>query len=164
MSNSLKIKYKGLPLPDACPDVDIIAEKLLDRIILESDIPYSQEKVEEELRAEVGGFLQNMRYRAMAGDHQLEEIDLDEWKESIRKDIIRDCRIEKILCTVIEQEHLSVSDEELKEAAVMLAEKEQTSLEMVRWFMGEDYGMLRKDVLYKKAKDFIVSASVDKKS
>ena len=109
---------------------------------------------------ELAGLMQNMRYQAMGGDHHLEEMDLDKWKEDIRKEIIRDHQVETILRTVIEQEELTVSHEELEEAAIRLAKDEQTTLEMVRRFMGEDYVLLRKETLYDKAKRLIVDTSL----
>lgn len=154
-----EIKYKGLSLPGECPQGKNLEELLLDAIILQSDIPVSEEKVEQELQMELAGFLQTMRYRAMGGDHQMEEIDLDEWKKNIRDEIIRDRKVDFILRTVIEKEQISATMEELEQAALKLAQKEQTTLEMVRRFMGDDYALLKKDVLYEKARNFIVAAA-----
>ena len=140
--------------------VIVLTGRLLDQIILGSDIPFSEEEVEQEIRMELAGLMQNMRYQAMGGDHHLEEMDLDKWKEDIRKEIIRDHQVETILRTVIEQEELTVSHEELEEAAIRLAKEEQTTLEMVRRFMGEDYVLLRKETLYDKAKRLVVDTSL----
>ncbi len=159
MPYSDQIKYKGLSASGDCSDRDAMAESLLDQIILASDISFSEEEVEQEIRMELAGFMQTMRYQAMGGNHQLEEIDLDEWKKDIRKEIIRDLKVKTILSAVIEQEQLTVSYKELEEAAIRLAEKEQTTLEMVRRFMGEDYALLRKETLFDKAKKIIVDVS-----
>lgn len=159
MAEINQIRYKGLRVPEGCSGWDAAEEWLFDQIIRQSDIFISEEEVEQEINMELAGFLQTMRYRAMAGDHELEEVDLDEWKEDIRKEIIRDHQVEVILRVVIEQEKLTVSFEELEEAAVQLAKKEQTTLEMVRRFMGEDYALLKKDTLYRKAKDFLIMSS-----
>lgn len=155
-----QIKYKGLTVHGDRPDREAAVQQLLDQIILGSDIPFSEEEVEQEIRMELAGLMQNMRYQAMGGDHHLEEMDLDKWKEDIRKEIIRDHQVETILRTVIEQEELTVSHEELEEAAIRLAKEEQTTLEMVRRFMGEDYVLLRKETLYDKAKRLIVDTSL----
>lgn len=159
MMYSGKIRYKGRRIPEGCSDRERAAEMLLDQIITEAEIACPEEKVEQELRTEWAGFCQTMRYRAMGGDHQMEEIDPDEWRESIRKEIIRDYQTESVLKFVIEEENLSVSCEELEAAARELAEKEHTTLEMVRRFMGEDYSLMKKEVLYKKAKNFLVDIS-----
>ncbi len=155
-----QIKYKGLTVHGDRSDREAAVQQLLDQIILGSDIPFSEEEVEQEIRMELAGLMQNMRYQAMGGDHHLEEMDLDKWKEDIRKEIIRDHQVETILRTVIEQEELTVSHEELEEAAIRLAKEEQTTLEMVRRFMGEDYVLLRKETLYDKAKRLIVDTSL----
>ena len=155
-----QIKYKGLTVHGDHSDREAAVQQLLDQIILGSDIPFPEEEVEQEIRMELAGLMQNMRYQAMGGDHHLEEMDLDKWKEDIRKEIIRDHQVETILRTVIEQEELTVSHEELEEAAIRLAKEEQTTLEMVRRFMGEDYVLLRKETLYDKAKRLIVDTSL----
>ncbi len=159
MADTNQIKYTGLSVPGDCSDRERAAEMILDQIILKSDIQIPEEEVERELCAELAGFMQAMRYRAMGGDHQLEEVDLDEWKKEIRREIIRDRQVEVILRTVIEQEKISVSSGELEEAARKLAGKEKTTLEMVRRFMGEDYSLLKKDTLFHKAKDFLVAVN-----
>ena len=155
-----QIKHKGLTVHGDRSDREAAVQQLLDQIILGSDIPFSEEEVEQEIRMELAGLMQNMRYQAMGGDHHLEEMDLDKWKEDIRKEIIRDHQVETILRTVIEQEELTVFHEELEEAAIRLAKEEQTTLEMVRRFMGEDYVLLRKETLYDKAKRLIVDTSL----
>ena len=93
----------------------------------------------------------------MGGDHQLEEVDLEKWQQDIRDEIIHDQKVEWILNTVIEQEKLEVSPQELEDAAVRLAREEQTTLEMVQRFMGEDYALLKKDALYEKAKRWMAA-------
>ncbi|MDO4340041.1 MAG: hypothetical protein Q4C91_18445 [Eubacteriales bacterium] len=150
-----EIKYKGRHIPENCHDEESAVELLLDQIIAESEIICPEEKVEQELRLEWAGFCQDMRYRAMGGDHQMEEIDPEKWCETVRKEIIRDYQTEVILNTVIKEEQLSVSHEELETAAAELAGKEHTTLEMVRRFMGEDYALMKKEVLYKKTKKFL---------
>lgn len=93
----------------------------------------------------------------MGGDHQLEEVDLEEWQREIRREIIRDQKVEWILNAVIDREKLTVSFQELEEMAIKLAEEEQTTLEMVQRFMGEDYALLKKDALYEKAKRWMAA-------
>lgn len=154
-----KIRYKGRCIPGECSDRERAADMLLDQIITEAEISCPEEKVEQELMMEWAGFCQAMRYRAMGGDHQMEEINPDEWRESVRNEIIRDYQTEIILKFIIEKENLSVSREELEAAARELAKKEHTTLEMVRRFMGEDYSLMKKEVLYKKAKNFLVDIS-----
>ena len=41
--------------------------------------------------------------------------------------------------------------------ATKRAEEEQTTLEMVQRFMGEDYALLKKDALYEKAKRWMAA-------
>ena len=65
--------------------------------------------------------------------------------------------MEWILNAVIDREKLTVSFQELEEMAIKLAEQEQTTLEMVQRFMGEDYALLKKDALYKKAKRWMAA-------
>ena len=144
------IQYKGLTLKKPYSSADEKAELLLDQIIQESRVGFSEEKVENELKMEMAGLMQTMRYRAMGGDHQLEETSLEEWMEKLRKEIIR---------LIIREEQLQVSEAELRQAAEELAEKEHTTLEMVRRFMGDDYALLKKDVLNQKAKAFLAEAS-----
>ena len=79
--------------------------------------------------------------------------------EKLRKEIIRDHQVEEILRLIIREEQLQVSEAELRQAAEELAEKEHTTLEMVRRFMGDDYALLKKDVLNQKAKAFLAEAS-----
>lgn len=154
-----KIQYKGLKLNETYGSAEEKAELLLDLIIRESKVEVSEKKVEEELRAEMAGLMQTMRYRAMGGDHQLEELSLEEWMEKLRKEIVREHQVGEILRQVIQGENIQVSEAELAQAAQELAEKEHTTLEMLQRFLGEDYAMLKRDVLNKKARDFLVSAS-----
>ena len=153
------IQYKGLTLKKPYSSADEKAELLLDQIIRESRVGFSEEKVENELKMEMAGLMQTMRYRAMGGDHQLEETSLEEWTERLRREIIRDHQAEEILRLIIREEQIQVSEAELRQAAEALAEEEHTTLEMVRRFMGEDYALLKKDVLNKKARAFLAEAS-----
>lgn len=150
------IKYEGRAIPKECTDEEA-ADLLLDQIISETEIPVSEARVEQELNYELAGFLQKRRYLAMGGDHQLEEVDLEEWQREIRREIIRDQKVEWILNAVIDREKLTVSFQELEEMAIKLSEEEQTTLEMVQRFMGEDYALLKKDALYEKAKRWMAA-------
>ena len=141
-----RLHSEGLTLKKPYSSADEKAELLLDQIIRESKVGFSEEKVEDELKMELAGLMQTMRYRAMGGDHQLEETSLEEWTEEILRLIIR-------------EEQIQVSEAELRQAAEALAEEEHTTLEMVRRFMGEDYALLKKDVLNKKARAFLAEAS-----
>lgn len=160
MNDYDQIVYKGLPRPAGVSAREECVERLLDQILEASSIPVSPEKVEQDLQYELMGFLQAMRYRAMGGDHTLEEIDPEIWKEEMRQTIIRDHKIEVVLSLVIEKEALTVTPDELQEAAEDLAHRENTTLDMVRSFLGEDYSLLRRDVLRDKARAFILEQSV----
>lgn len=154
------MRYTGYRIPDGCKTLEEKADAILDQIIEEAQIPYSEERVQQEVEMEYAGFLQQMRYRAMGGDLSMEEIDIDEWKSDIRKEIIREYQVTPILVHVIAEEHLEVSYEELEAEAKRIADQDQTNLDMVKRFMGEDYALLRKDVLYKKAKEHLVNLNM----
>lgn len=118
-------------------------------------MPVDEEALEQETEYTFMASMQSMRYDVMFGRAPAEEIDPEEMKEQIRQDLIREQKEAVILRSIIEQEEITASGEELQEEAESMAKRQDTTLEMIRSFFGEDLKGLAGEVQRRKAKDFL---------
>ena len=85
---------------------------------------------------------------------------VEELQEKFLGEAVHELQIQILLQTVITKEHLTVSPEELEAEALAIAARQKVPPEMVKRFLGEGYGMLRRDLLEKKALRFLYENAV----
>jgi FKBP-type peptidyl-prolyl cis-trans isomerase (trigger factor) len=137
-------------------EIDVMQDAVLTERAEASDIEVSEEQVEEEVQLWVAALQQRMILDMDAGEY-LDRIqnELPGRVAEYRKDVVRDLKIELFLKQLIEKEDFEVTPEELEAEAHAIAERQNTSVEMVKSFLGEDLHSVRHDIQVKKAIEFI---------
>ena len=72
-------------------------------------------------------------------------------RKEIHQEVLRSAKLNKLLESVIAQEHILVREDELLEEAKTIAQRQNTTLDMVKDFFGADLAGLEPDVRKKKA-------------
>ena len=155
--------YKGVPIQriygdehESSPE-ELMKERLLDAVIERNTIYIPQEQIDSETDNEFAGRRQTLKYQGlMAGALSLyQAYGTEEDRNEVERDVIRQLKAERILESIIEQEGITVTQEELEERAEAIAERDRIGLDMVRRFFGEDYSLLQGEVLKEKAVQLI---------
>lgn len=121
------------------------------------EIEVPADKVENELGFIMSQIRHNMQYEAMAGG----KLHLDPWaeleaqREELEKIAYYEVKQELVIKDIIAREDFTVTAEELEAAAAGMAERQDCSVDMIRRFFGEDLTMLERDVMNRKAEDWI---------
>lgn len=149
--------YKEMILEEAPANEKMLAELLLDQLIETNDFPLSEDQIESEVEYTLAGMIQNRKYQAMfsSEDFELDDQTITEMRQEALLGITRELKVEMILKSIIQQENIQASKEELEEAATELAQRQGTTIEMVRNFFGTDLSGLADDVCQKKAIDLL---------
>ena len=160
MNNTDRIgAYRGLPLGTAKTRDEAI-EELLNRIIDSSEISVPEEAVERETEYILECNLRDRRLAAMGGALTAPFFNAGGLKAQIREDVLRDCRVERVIRHIIREENLTASPEELQDYAQAMAEKEHTTLDLVRRFFGDDLTGLTSYVQKEKARALIYDTAI----
>ena len=77
--------------------------------------------------------------------------------EELKKIAYWNVKTELAIKQVIETEDFKVTPEDLAEAALGISQRQGVTLEQIRDFFGEELSALRRDILVKKAEDFMRS-------
>ena len=154
-------QYKKLPVHGNNLSYEEALNRIFDYIISENKIIIPENEIDAEVERQLLGYLQRAKYQMLFGGRDFEmPADKETLAVDIRQHVIREYKIKRILEYVIDQEQLSVENDELLHEAEALAARQNSTLEMVKRFMGEDFHLLHKDVLLNKAKKFLYNSSV----
>lgn len=156
--------YLGVKLDGKASNMtdEALIDALMDKIAAKNTFDMPEEAIESEYQAMVLGRAQELKYQFMAGggmDGYREFCASSEHKD-IREQVIREYKREQIIKSVIEQENIEASMEELETEAARMAERNGYSMDMVRMFFGNDLALLRSDVLKRKAERLILENAV----
>lgn len=144
-------------------------EELPEGVLLEiaerAGFKITQEEIDQEAALLMRGYLAQMRYHSFSkGNYADQFLDAylhkDELTERFQKQAICELLEEEILREVIFNEQLTVAKEELEAEGQAIAVRQNTTMDEVRRFMGEDLSMLESDLLKRKARALIRSAAV----
>jgi hypothetical protein len=162
------VGYKGVLVKHAAiarnglPPEEIMKEEILDKIIETNDIYLSKDQVDSETDYTLVSISQNLKYKAMIdGDYAAyETFNATADRDNIREQVVRRLKVDKILKSVVRQEHLVLTRDDLEDEAKAMAARQQTSIEMIERFFGRDFAMLETDLLLRKALDFLFDHAV----
>ena len=157
-----ELKYLQIRLERSGLDEQQIKEALLEKAAEQSNIHVPKEQVEREYTALVQTAKQRIRYEYMAEGKPFYGFPESFYAalESLRVEAYCSVKTELLLQAVIEAEHLEVSREELEKEGLASAKRLEVTPEMARMFYGDDYGLLKKDLLRRKAIDLIYEHAV----
>lgn len=149
-------------LPDGQNSPEEIRQAVLRQLADFYDVPVLPEKLEAEVAMRKMVLMQNIRYEGLrTGRYNMfarEEIEAR--TDAITEEARRDIKTEMLLTDIIKKEKLDVTGEELEAEASAVAARQNMPVEMVKDFMGSDLEMLRKDILVRKAVDFLCAHAV----
>ncbi|MBR0373606.1 MAG: hypothetical protein IJH91_03635 [Mogibacterium sp.] len=155
------VNYKGIRIRGYNRSREALTDALLDLIIDKMPLDLSEAAIEDEVEYQVVGNLQSLKYQSFYNPEiQPADVDVDAIREEVRRDVIRDYKIDQLLKRVITEENLTASPEELEKEAERIAASQGSGMDMVKMFFGEDLSGLEGEVLRQKAKELILENAV----
>ena len=133
-------------------DTDQTAEYIIDAVLENTEIEIPQEDLDREI------FRLSAMYNRQLHYDMIQSGDLSRFKpdylESCRPNLQhiskKQLKTELLLHYVAEQEHISVTAEELEREAMEISRSNNIPLKMVKDFLGENYDLLKDDLLLEK--------------
>lgn len=126
------------------------------QFVADYDIEVSESAIESELEYIKLDMRHRMHYEQISGGkmHLFPQIELERQKAELRETAVFEAKAPLVLKDIIEKQGLTTTPAELEEEARALSERQGSTLEMARKFFGEDFSMLERDVLERKAVDW----------
>jgi len=90
----------------------------------------------------------------------LTQEDRDEYWAEFNREAFKLVKTRLVIQGIIDEEKFTLSKDELEAEAEAIATRQQTSIDEVKKFLGEDLEMLKKDLLVRKAIDFVYAHAV----
>lgn len=133
----------------------------LEQIAIRSGIKIPADELEQEVKLLNAEAAHKRQYDALMNgmSTDMSQPSEEAW-EGLKLQALRNLRIQHLIDETIRKEDFKVTKEELEEEANALAKRQNTSLDMVRGFFGEDFALLKRDVLEKKALEYLQSTDL----
>ena len=143
---------------------EAVTDKLLLKMAEEKGISIPEEEIEAETDIQLSGRYQSMKYAAMGSGNMAElmTLDRDALREETREAVIKELTIDKVIKEIVKTEDIQVTAEELTREAERIAREQNSSMEMVKRFFGDDFSGLSGDVKIKKARDLVYERATKK--
>ncbi|MBR1828539.1 MAG: hypothetical protein IJ781_03375 [Atopobiaceae bacterium] len=127
--------------------------------VLDYDIEVDEERVEQELSLVRADMKHRMMYAHMSGGemHPFPEMELAQQEDELREAALFEAKEPLVLKDLATKLQVAVTPEELQAEAEALAEREGSSLEMLRKFFGDDFSLLERDVRDRKIREWALS-------
>lgn len=137
----------------------ISKEGAIRKFVRAYDIPVPQELVEEEYHLCLMDMKHKMVYGQMTGSHHMNPIEQVEAIKDSQEELMEvayfTVKEELVMKDVIAKGDFTVTQEELSSYAETMAKRQNTTIEMVKRFFGEDFSLLASDVKRQKAENWI---------
>lgn len=118
-----------------------------------------RERVEEEYRLCLLDMQHKMVYGQMSGAHHMNAIEqtqaIHDSMEELMEVAYWTVKEELVMEELLKREDFAVTAQELQVYAKELAQRQKTTLDMVKHFFGEDFKLLERDVRRQKAENWI---------
>ena len=134
-------------------------DELWREYVAEYDVEVPEERIENELAFIELDLRHRMQYDRLTGgaDHFFPGRELAAQEEGLRAAAMFEAKAPLVLKELIAKLSIEVSHEELEAEAKAMAERQNSSVEAIKYFFGDDLSMLRRDCLERKAIDWAVS-------
>ena len=131
-------------------------DELWRRFVADYEVDVPESAIENELAYITLDMKHRMQYDRMSGGglHMFPEMELAEQEAELRKAAVFEAKAPRVLKEIIAQQGITATQDELEAEARTIAKREGSTLEMVKRFFGEDYALLERDVLERKAIDW----------
>lgn len=125
------------------------------------DIEVPQEAIDNELAYIELDMKHRMQYDRLSGGgmHLFPERELQQQADELRAAAVFEAKAPRVVKDIIAKREITATREELEAEAVAMAERQGSTIEMVKRFFGEDLALLERDVLERKAIDWACSQS-----
>lgn len=132
-------------------------EEMIRKYILEYNIEVPEERIAEERNYIQREMRHRMQYDTLTtGAHHLfPGQELENMKEELNQAAYYEAKYDIVIRDIIKVQNFSVTNEELKEEAISMAERQNSTVDMIKRFFGEDFAMLADDVERRKAEEWI---------
>ena len=127
--------------------------------VFDYDIAVSGEVIEREIKYIELDLRHRMQYDKLSGgdDHFFPEQEIADQANEIRKAAIFEAKEPLVLAKIIALYEIDVTSEELEIEAKKVAHRQGTSIESVKRFFGDDFSMLRRDIVERKAMELVLN-------
>lgn len=137
----------------------ISREGAIQKFVKAYEIDVPQELVDEEIQIVTMDIRHKMTYGNMAGKNNLNPMEqlakIEEMKDEIQEIAYLNVKEELVMKELMARDEFAVDQAELEAYALQMSEKENTSLELIKKFFGDDLAMLEGSIRRKKAEDWI---------
>ena len=121
----------------------------------ELDVP--EELVENELQYIIAEMRHRMQYDTLTGGqpHLFVEMELEQQMDDMRAAALYEAKSDLVMKELLNRHGFTATKEELEAEAAAMAERQSTTVDMIKGFFGEDLAMLERDVKERKAMDWV---------
>lgn len=132
-------------------------EEKIRRFVMEYSIEVPKQAVENELNYIRMEMRHRMNYDTLTGGgHHLDPYgELEQMKDQLYQAAYFEAKYDLVIKDIIARQNFSITREELEEEAAAMAQRQHSTVDLVRRFFGEDLSMLEKDVKRRKAEQWI---------
>lgn len=120
------------------------------------DIEVPQDLVENELQYMILEYKHRMQYDTLATGamHFFTQEELEAQAEELQEAAYLAAKSDLVMKVILAQQNFPVTREELEAEAEAMARRQETTVEMIKGFFGEDLFFLEKDLKQRKAMDW----------
>lgn len=131
-------------------------DELWRKFVADYDVDVPESAIESELAYIKLDMKHRMQYDQMSGGgiHLFPQMELDEQEAELREVAVFEAKAPRVLKEIIAQQGIAATKDELEAEAQAIAKREGSTIEMVKRFFGEDFSLLERDVLERKAMDW----------
>lgn len=137
----------------------ISKEGAIRKFIQQYEIEVPQELVEEEFKLCILDMKHKLVYGQMTGSSRMNPLEqaqaLEEAQEELREVAYLTVKEDLVMRELLKQDRFRATAEELEAYGQAMAQRQKTSMEMIRKFFGEDLHLLESDVRRQKADAWI---------
>lgn len=137
----------------------ISKEAAIRNFIEEYDIEVPEEAVEQEIKLVTTDIRHRMTYAGMDGQRRMnpleQQAELENMQDEIKEIAYYNIKEELVMKELMQRDDFAVSSEELLEYAEKMAKEQNTTLEFIKRFFGEDLSMLESDIRRHKVENMI---------
>lgn len=135
----------------------------LEKIAIAKGIEVPEDMLEEEIYMLNVQAAHNRQYANLSGQLSMQELmassaNADEAIEQLKAQALMNLRVDLLLAKTIEEQDFELTTEELEAEAEAMAKRQNTSVDMIKSFFGEDLSGLRRDLLERKATAYLLGA------
>ncbi len=126
------------------------------RFVRNYNIEVPQDKVEQEIYLIRMDLRHRMQYDTLTTGtmHFFPDEELDEQMDDIRDAALFEVKSTLVMKDILKMQDFPVTREELEAEAEAMAKRQNTTVELIKGFFGEDLTMLERDVRERKAMDW----------